>query len=165
MENSLDLNRPIPVVDIPTRWYVVSNRTNTVFYSEGSDHEFNFVNRFLNLEGRLKEGELDSDKPGRGFSSAGGGTIRHALDRTFDHTEGSAVKFTHRIVKSLEKAMAENRFDELVLVAEPHFLGLLKDSLSEPLKKKLKGTVAKEYVYQSDAKELRGLILKAMKNP
>ena len=150
----------------PIRWYVVASRVDSAIYSDGDeDHHFHLVSRIKNEDGRLTEGELDSDKPGRGFSSAGG-QVRHALDRRSKQHEEVVLKFSHQIAEALERARGENRFEELVLVAEPHFLGLLRDSLSLEMKKMIKGEVGKEYNQhvQVSEIELRAHILDALKH-
>jgi protein required for attachment to host cells len=41
------------------------------------------------------------------------------------------IRFTQQVAHHLETARAQNRYNRLVLVAEPHELGLLKESLDK----------------------------------
>ena len=107
-----------------TKWYVIASRVSAVIYTNGSDHKFHFLDRLSNPQGCLREIDLDSDKPGRGFSSPGV-AFHHSLDRRSKSHEQVAKRFARKIGRILERAQRENRFDNLVLVAEPHFLGLL----------------------------------------
>lgn len=116
---------------IKNRWYVVANRASAVIYANGPDRKFHFIERLSNSEGRLKEAELDSDKPGRGFSSAANGLFHHSLDRRSKHHEQIAKKFAKKIGHVLGNALHESQFGSLVIVAEPHFLGLLREALPQ----------------------------------
>ena len=143
------------------RWYVVANRSGAVFYQTTRKASFQFVERLKNPRGKLTEGELDSDAPGTGFSSAGEGTIHHGLDRTFKHHEGDARDFAKRIALTLDKALKEERFNELVLVCEPHFLGLLRATLSIGVREMIRHEVNREYAQGSD-EQVHSLILQAI---
>lgn len=130
-------------------WYVVARRTEAVIYKEDAQHHFQFVYRLVNPRGRKPEIELDSDRPGRGASSANG-TFHHALDRSWNRHETVAKKFAKKIAQALTHAARQNRFDELVLVAEPHFLGMLRDEIPASLRAKIKHEVNREYAKGSD---------------
>ena len=156
---------PGPVgFNLPVRWYVVSNRTETNIYVEGEDRKLHFVNQILNLEGSLKEKSFDSDRPGTGVSSAGGGTIHHSLNRTFIHKEESAIKFGRRIAQTIQRSLNDQDFDELILVAEPHFMGILKEALGPEVLKKVKAEVKKEFPSSLTTDELRRVILKTIRD-
>lgn len=149
-------------LSVKTRWYVVANRTEAVIYQDGSDHQFRFVQRLSNVEGKETESQLASDKPGKGSSSAGNGTIHHALGRNNKH-ETAAKKFAGQIVHALEVGKKESRYTDLVLVAEPHFLGLLRQSLPRAVQSVVSHEVGREYRQGSDA-ELRSQIMAAITN-
>jgi protein required for attachment to host cells len=142
-------------------WYVVANRTEAVIYREGRDHHFQFIQRLSNASGKKTETELDSDRPGRGSSSAGSGTIRHSLDRRFHRHEEMAKRFARRIVRTLEAGNLEGRFGAVVLVAEPHFLGLLRATLSKPLRERVRASVPREFAQGSDL-QIRAHIFSAL---
>ncbi len=115
------------------RWYVLANRTEAVFYEEGPAR-FSFIRRLSHPEGRLSERMVTSDRPGRGFSSAGNGSIRHALDRGLKHPDGVARAFAQLIAETLDEAHQKQSFTELVLVSEPRFLGLMRAALPSGLR-------------------------------
>ena len=83
-----------------------------------------------NPDGRLKDGDIDADRPGRSFDSGGEG--RHAMSREEAPHERVAADFAREIGATLAKARGEGRLAELVLVAEPRFLGLLRRALNTP---------------------------------
>ena len=150
-------------LSVKKRWYVVANRTDAVFYKDTRDHKFAFVERLGNPAGKLTEMELDSDKPGRGFSSASNGSIHHSLDRRSHRHEKVAKDFARKIADSLEEAFKGDHMNEVVLVAESHFLGLIREVLPLAVRKLVKHEVNREYVQGSD-QELHRLILKAIES-
>jgi protein required for attachment to host cells len=56
------------------------------------------------------------------------------MEPPVDPQEEEAARFAREIADDLEKARAENRFEKLVVVAGPYFLGLLRQQLSPSLK-------------------------------
>jgi protein required for attachment to host cells len=57
----------------------------------------------------------------------------------------------------LDKARAENRFVELVLIAPPKFLGMLRRSLSREAQKLVKAEIPKQ-LSRLDASEIEGYV-------
>ncbi len=143
------------------RWYVLANRTAAVFYEDLPDQPFLFVDRMKNPKGHLTEGQLDSDRPGSNVSSAGAGTIHHGTDRRFHHHEQVAATFARNIAMKLQTLKSEKKFDELIIVAEPHFLGLLRNELSQEVRSLVSFEVNREYIEGSDL-EMRDAILKSI---
>jgi protein required for attachment to host cells len=143
------------------RWFVFANRTEAVFYRDLPEGRFQFVDRLKNPKGNRIEGDFDSDRPGTGVSSAGDGSIRHALDRTFHHLERNREAFARAIAGKLEERLRGGAFTELVLVAEPRFLGLLRAALPESLRERIIHEVHREYLEGSD-EQLREATVRAM---
>jgi protein required for attachment to host cells len=125
------------------RWYLVANRTEAVIYRDGKE-KFLAVEHLLNPEGNKKEQQLDSD--------------RQAIGVEHPKYAESAKKFGERICKML--AQNQNSYDELVLVAEPHFLGVLKNTLSDSILKRVSHQVNREYL--DPAPQLRKKVLTAI---
>lgn len=69
-----------------------------------------------------------SDRPGRSFSSAGGG-VRHALESHSDFRKLEKHKFTLAVADALNKAALAKEFDKLVVVAPPRSVGELRQCL------------------------------------
>lgn len=143
-------------------WFVVANRTEAVIFKETQKKDLSFVYRFSNPKGKRREAELDSDRPGKTASSASR-TLRHALDTHNNKHEVQAQKFSKTISKALTKAAKEKKFDELVLVAEPHFLGLLRNEIPKELKPYIKHEIHHEYNGDSEP-ELKKHIFQALEN-
>ena len=134
------------------RIFLAANRAEALIYKEvNGEKKMELLTCLNEPNSHLHERDLDSDGPGTGFSSAGGGTIHHGLDRTFHRHEQIGKDFVRKIMKSLMEIETEERFQELVLVAEPHFLGLLKAALPASMKKKLTLEKTHEFTLETDA--------------
>jgi protein required for attachment to host cells len=142
-------------------WYVLANRTAAVMYAEGTDREFHFMNRLSNPRGALHESELDSDRAGRSVSTSGGGLLNHALDRRHHKHEQVAKRFAGKIAQALQVENLRKRYRGLVVVAEPHFLGLLRKALPGAVREKVVREVTREYTQGSDS-DLREQVFRAM---
>jgi protein required for attachment to host cells len=140
-------------------WFTLANRTEAKIYLEKMDHQFHLVECLSNPQGNLTETKLDSDKPGR--TSARGQTVQHALDRHFGKHEQIAVEFAASIGDYLNSAAQKDLFDEIVIVAEPHFLGLLNEQVSQhSIRKKIR-TLDREFVHGT-IREIRKKVLEAL---
>ena len=155
------INGPATINRPAIRWYVVANRTDAIIYRDGDNHKFQPVEHLLNSEGNKKEKDLDSDRPGKSFSNVPGGTYKHPMVGEHQRHDETVRRFSNRISKTLDAARSRGEFDELVLVAEPHFLGMMKNSLSEPLKKRVAHQLPREFM--DTDRHLRSKILEAIR--
>ena len=151
--------RPDLNLEEKNRWFVIANQTSVTFYSEPGDQKFHFVDRFTNEAGREHEGDLDSDRSGRSDSSTSPGS--HSLDRRHHKHEEIARRWAARISSRLNEASLKNEFEEVVLVAAPHFLGVLREELPATLLKKVIAQIPKEYNQGSDT-EIREHVFEAL---
>lgn len=81
-------------------------------------------------EDRLQSHTEKSDRPGRTFSSSGGG-IRHSIESHSDYRKLEKHKFTLAVADALNHAALAKKFDRLILVAPPRSVGELRQSLSQ----------------------------------
>ena len=105
------------------------------------------------LEGRLQERELVTDRPGRAFDSYGTG--RHGEDPATAATTHEAENFALELSRFLQKARTERRYDTLMLMAAPAFLGELRERLDVPTRDCVMLEIDKNLV-QRNAAEIRG---------
>lgn len=82
---------------------------------------------------------LGTDRPGRVHESVGGG--RHAIEPRQDPHEAAEAAFAHEVARRLEQAAAEGRYERLVVVAPPVFLGRLRPALGAQARQRLAGTL------------------------
>jgi protein required for attachment to host cells len=79
--------------------------------------------------GRAKTHQLVSDRAGREPEFAGSAG-RHAVGDKTDPTRKNEEEFALALARELGVAADLNRFEALILVAGPRFLGLLRKNLS-----------------------------------
>ena len=87
--------------------------------------------------------DAGSDKPGRGFSSAGGG-VRHAYEPQHDKHKMEKHNFVQELVQAVEHAYDLHAYDELVVVAPKRSLGEFRALAPEKLKRIISHEVQKE---------------------
>jgi protein required for attachment to host cells len=100
---------------------------------------------YLMPEQRRHERDLRTDDRGRVFDSGGRGRTsrvqigqgHHAMEEPTSVKEKAAIDFAKDIAEDINKAARENAFDKLVIVAEPQFLGMLRDKLDPVVAKRL----------------------------
>lgn len=144
----------IPVkgfLDSPIRWVVLANRASAAIYWD--DRKFHFVDRLTDNKARRPEADLVTDRPGRGGSSAAG-SIRHAYEGEVSQHEREAHKFAKGIAHYLSEAHRQKRVGEIILAAEPHFLGVLRRELDTATRAAVIFEIPHEYTYGSE-EELR----------
>ena len=135
-------------------WIVVANRAAArLFQVSQPMGPLEELDAFIHPEGRLQEHDLVSDRPGRSFDSYGAG--RHAEDPDTAATEREATNFAVQLSRFLHKARCERKFDALVLVAAPAFLGALREHLDAPTRERITLEVDKNLV-QRNVMEIRG---------
>lgn len=133
---------------------VVAQRDGARLYEWTTRAEpLRLIEELAHPEGRLREGDLDTDKSGASYESSAFGASSAAV-RTVSATAHLAVVFAHRVALRIEQARVAHRFDRLVLVSGPRFLGLLRDELSEPTRALVRHEIVKNLGHAS-AQELK----------
>lgn len=112
---------------MPKRWIAIVNRTDAKMFSE---RPFTRVAQLRNVLGRAKNREMTRGKQMLSRGSFAGSKGMHAVGVKNPHDD-AAVDFAKRIAEYLRKAYATNRFDDLMLVAEPKMLGWVKTEMDK----------------------------------
>lgn len=126
-----------------TTWIVVSNASRArVFSVNGELPAWTLVRELSHPESRAKGIELSSKEPGRMKQSAGQG--RPAMDAVTPLKEVEAEHFAQELAHLLDKEFDHQAYSQLLLVAPPHFLGLLRKRLNGKLTKHLLASIDKD---------------------
>lgn len=127
---------------------------------EGAPHRF----RYLHLleewawpQGRVKNQEIESDRPGRSFDSVG--HHRHALEKERDPHTTLLSGYAKQLAIRLKKAHQEKKVDHVIVMAEPQFLGMIIEKASRHFPKSNMETISKDYSKRNES-EIEELILK-----
>lgn len=124
-------------------WIVVAHRSGArIFEARSGARDLVPVESVEHPAGRLRPQEIESDRPGRSFDSIGG--QRHGMSKEESPTEHLAVAFAAELAARMKSAHEAKRFDRLVLVASPRFLGHLRDALDKHTATAVSGSLDKD---------------------
>lgn len=133
-------------------WIVVANRAGARFFEHpGAGRGLELVLELEHPKGRLKDLDFNADHPGRAFDRHGEG--RHSYSREHSPTDQETQLFVKEIAAALEQERQQNRFEQLVLVADPSILGMLRDELGDVTAQMIIASLDKNLLHL-DAREL-----------
>jgi protein required for attachment to host cells len=125
-------------------WILVCDAARArLFEIRDDDPSWHAVGVFDHAESRAKASDLAGDHSGQ-RSSEGRSVHHNALAPASSPKEVEKGHFGHSLATMLDQAMRSKRFHRWVLVAPPHFLGMLKNELTPELQKHLLATVDKD---------------------
>ncbi|HLA74698.1 MAG TPA: host attachment protein [Gammaproteobacteria bacterium] len=134
-----------------TTWILVADRSSAkLFESRGKAKGLQRLQEIPHPEGRLKNQDIDSDTDvrARSFDSVGMG--RHATSPHQEPTKTLAGQFAHHLAELLNKGRTSHAYQQLVLVAEPGFLGLLRGALDTQTAGLVVESVTKDLMHVED---------------
>lgn len=145
-------------MDTHRTWYLVGDASRARIFARGTaDKHLNLLHEFEHPESRMSNQELVSDRPGRTQQSsaasrgnpAGSANLGHRSAME-PHTSPKTVEqehFAHELAAALYKGLMGQEYEELVLVAGPQFLGLLRSVLDEQVQKHVTVSLDRDYTY------------------
>jgi len=129
-----------------TTWILVANRSTALIYqSRGPGIEWEVLKKMVHPEGRMKNSELASDSGGRNNTADGRGS-RPAVEWSTSPREAEARKFAQEIAAELSEGRVHQKYDRLLLVTSPEFMGKVKECLDSQVQEKIIETITKDYV-------------------
>jgi protein required for attachment to host cells len=123
-------------------WILVASRSEAKFYARNRGGKLRLVEKVDHPSGRLKDRDFNTDKPGRSFES--GAVGRHSLSGHDTPHDRHAASFARTLAEMLREGRNAHRYAQCVLVAEPRFLGMLRDALDDVTAKTVIAQVPKE---------------------
>lgn len=114
------------------------------------------IRDIVNPEARLHERDLVTDSPGRTHQNQAGPTRRQTFDEPSakDHETRS---FAREVIGEIEKLRGRGELEKLHVLAEPGFLGYLREQYSTPLKRCVGDEVTNRATHQRP-EEIRELL-------
>ena len=132
-------------LNLRVQWILVAQRAGAKLYqSSPAGTHLKLLRDIPHPKGRLKDRDLISDKAGRMFSNQAGSPARSATDGEKSAHDHDAEVFALELARILDQGRTQNSYDQVVLVAEPGFLGKLQAVLSKPTADKVNGVYEKE---------------------
>jgi protein required for attachment to host cells len=112
-------------------WILVAGRARARLFElaqHDDESELIEIKDFVNPEGRGSEREQVTERRASTHESVG--ATRHAIEPHTSLRDKSANRFAQELGESLEHGRIAHRYDRIVLVALPHFLGTLHAKLN-----------------------------------
>jgi len=124
-------------------WVVTADSSSAnIFEIQGIGAEFRPVTQLRHAESELRDSELVSDRQGRMSDSVGTGG-RHAMTPHSDPRDHEMDVFAREVCHFIDNARSRNRFERLVVVAPPEFLGKLRNTITPASNKLVAESLAK----------------------
>lgn len=126
-------------------WILVADRAHARLFSPTIDGGgLTELEDFINPEGRKPEVGYANDRPPRSFESMGPSS--HVIQPHTTAEEKVSARFAHELNDVLERGRVEHRFERLILVAPPRFLGVLHNALGKQVSSCVVAQVDKDIV-------------------
>ncbi len=128
-------------------WILVANQAEAQIYA--SDRLWKnllLADVLLNEEGAAHPRDLISDAPGRAFDRFG--PARHAMEPNTGVKQEQRRRFVKEMVERLETGHLKGDFDQLVVLAAPAVLGVIRKHLSGGLEKTVIKEIPKDVIGQ-----------------
>ena len=125
-------------------WIVVCDGGKAlILENTGSPAAVKLVNKKVREHDGAPTHELGSDQPGRVHQSSG--SARSAVDQTDWHDEAER-DFLESLARRLDAAIAAGETSDLIIIAAPRALGMLREAYSPAIRLALRGEIDKDYV-------------------
>jgi protein required for attachment to host cells len=139
-------------------WILVGHEAGArVFENRGPGKGLDLVETIEHPEGRLRDRDIDSDRPGRSFRKDSGDPRRSAMSRGEGPHDRVIADFARALADKLQHGRVENQYERLVLVAPPGFLGLLRASLDGPTAELVVGSIDKDLATRKESELIKHL--------
>ena len=130
-------------------WVLIADSSRGRLFSvPEKDKPWTLIKEYTHAASRLTDGGLTSDQPGRTQGSAGGGA-HSSMESTTSPKEVEFEHFAHVLAGVLHDGNGQNAYKSIVLVAPPHFLGLLRKAINHTVSKLIGATLDKDYMHLS----------------
>jgi protein required for attachment to host cells len=151
---------------MPAARILVADRTRARFFDtdfRAQQVQLQELDGLADDTARLQNHELVTDKAGRRTAMDGQGARGTSDTGSADYHREAAETFAREIARRLEADANRNAFDELVICAEPRFLGFLRGALPKRVENLVVGEVHKDLA-QARVDEIEQHVLAQMRH-
>jgi protein required for attachment to host cells len=134
---------------------VVASQSEADFYElDQRDMPPQFVQRLEDADAHLHDRDLKSDRPGRVYDHAPasggrrGAVAHHSTGGERNPRKVEAKRFARRVADALDEERRQERYDRLVIMAPPEFLGLLREEMPGAVHAMLTAEIGKDLVHE-----------------
>lgn len=137
-------------------WVVAADAARARIFRAGkTDGGLTELQDLLNPDIRGGQRSVRADRLGHAHDATHGGG--HSMQRNATEDHQVAADFGRELARRLTRARRDGQFDRLYLLAEPHLLGVLRDSLDAPTRRLVAGELDKDLTRQGKASIRRRL--------
>jgi protein required for attachment to host cells len=127
-----------------TIWVIVADSSRArIFSAEKPDSMLKEVQTLAHPEARMHEGDMVSDRSGRGRG------IGHDMGHESAAKEEENIQFAARLCETLESARIKGQLIRAYIVAEPRFLGMIRKHCSGALQNLIEAEIPKNLAAHS----------------
>jgi len=123
-----------------------------IFSAETRTSSLNEIETIAHPEGRQHEQQLTSSLPGRQMNRTHAG--HHTVSDKGNIKKQAAINFARKLSQRLEDVYNKQEVRELIVIAAPSFLGLLRTHMGHTLSKLISWELPKNLIKQ-DVKSIR----------
>lgn len=138
-----------------TTWVVVADKCQATIYQIVKFPKLKQIKVLEHPESRLHDRDLVTTKPGRTFQR--GGSTRHSYQPEVGPKQMEVIKFATELGKYLVEEENQKTFNRLYIIAEPAFLGVLRQHINNGVKKTIVSEIAKDLT-NSNTEAIESLI-------
>jgi protein required for attachment to host cells len=125
-------------------WVLAANLTRArLFLLDDDGSSMTEVESFANPEGRSAERAVTTSPPPTVHESAA--PARHSIEPHTSLREKQAQQFAHLINEELKRKLLAGDFDRLVVIAAPHFLGVLRKKFDKGILASIDKEIAHDF--------------------
>lgn len=136
-----------------TTWILVANASAaSIFCNDGPKKGLVRVKALEHAASREKGSDLVSDRPGHTQSRGNG---HGAYVPAKGPKEIEAERFALEVARELDHGRTSNAFQRVILIASPHFMGLVNQHLDPHVRQLVSASIEKDYTKLGE-KELAG---------
>ena len=136
-------------------WILVCNASRArLFRAPSNGKQLAQIEAFKHAESRAHVRDIVSDAQGRKpvgpvpasmAQGLGGAYGRPGAEEETDIKDVEAQKFARELADVLEKGLNERAYGHLIVIAAPHFLGLIRNTISGQVAKHIETTIDKDF--------------------
>lgn len=139
-------------------WLLIADASQAKIYSlrkarlftSNDPKELQLLSQYTHDDSRKKGIDLNTDRMGE-FGHGG-------FDDQTPPKLREAEHFAYELLHHIETGIKENHFRDLVIIAPPHFMGLLNKYMSHSVQKLVSQTIEKDYTRQTGKELMDSLI-------
>ena len=124
-------------------WILLCDSSRARLFTSNAHGAFIELRAFAHPGSRAHVQDMVSDRPGR--RSDGSPGHRSGVSPELEPKEVEAMKFACGLATELKRGLDRHAYDELVLAAPPHFLGLMRQCLDAQVASRVAATFDKDF--------------------